>query len=251
MTLNYAHRGASGYFPENTMIAFEKAIELGCDAIETDVQMTSDGVLVLIHDEDVSRTTDGSGLVKDYTFNNLRKLSAGSWYDKKFSSEKIPTAEELILLTKSKGIKVNFELKTGIVLYPGIEEQIINLIYKYNMEHHVVLSSFNHYSMVHCKEIDKNITTGLLYVEGLYRPALYCKSISCDAIHPDYHTVTEEIVREAKQNRILVNAYTVDDENIMKTMLSWKIDGIITNYPDKLAKLKEACQRKKSCEPSP
>jgi glycerophosphoryl diester phosphodiesterase len=239
MTLNYAHRGASGYFPENTMIAFEKAIELGCDGIETDVQMTSDGVLVLFHDEEVSRTTDGIGLVKDYTYKNLRNLSAGSWFDKKFSMEKIPTAEELILLAKSNGIKINFELKTGIVLYPGIERKIIDLIYKHNMEHSIILSSFNHYSMVDCKQLDKNITAGLLYDEGLYRPSLYCKSIGCDAIHPDYHSVTEEIIQEAKQNRILINSYTVNDEKIMKKLLSWKIDGIITNYPDKLAKLLE------------
>lgn len=240
MTHNYAHRGASGYFPENTMIAFEKAIELGCDAIETDVQMTSDGVLVLIHDEQIDRTTDGTGFVKDYTFSELRKFSAGSWYDKKFSSERIPTAEELIVLAKSKGIKINFELKTGIVLYPGIENKIIDLVYRYNMERNVILSSFNHYAMVECKNIDKNIMAGVLYTEGLYRPSLYCKAIGCDAIHPDYHCVTEDIIREAKQSRIIINSYTVNDEKLMQKLLGWKIDGIITNYPDKLAKLIKA-----------
>ena len=240
MTLNYAHRGASGYFPENTMIAFEKAIDLGCDAIETDVQMTSDGALVLIHDESVDRTTDGSGLVKDYSYNELRKLDAGSWYDKKFSSERIPTAEELIILAKSKGIKINFELKTGIVIYPEIETKIIELIYKHNMENDVILSSFNHYSMVDCKKLDKNIMAAVLYVAGLYRPALYCKAIGCDGIHPDFHSVTEEVIQEAKQNRILVNSYTINDESTMKRLLNWRIDGIITNYPDKLAKLIKA-----------
>lgn len=237
MTINYAHRGASGYFPENTMLAFERAVEMGCDGIETDVQMTSDGELVLVHDEYVDRTTDSTGLVKNYTFKDLRRLNASSWYNKKLPSQQIPTAEELIIMAKSKGIKINFELKTGIVIYPNIEKKIIQLIYKHNMQNNVILSSFNHYSMVECKNIDKSLKAGLLYVEGLYRPSRYCKSVGCDAIHPDFHSLTKEIIAEAKHDKILVNSYTVNDEGEMKQLISWNIDGIITNCPDKLSKL--------------
>lgn len=237
MTINYAHRGSSGYFPENTMLAFERAVEMGCDGIETDVQMTCDGELVLIHDEYVDRTTDSTGLVKNYTFKDLRRLNASSWYNKKLPPQQIPTAEELLNMAKSKGIKINFELKTGIVIYPNIEKKIIQLIYKHNMQNNVILSSFNHYSMVECKNIDKSLKAGLLYVEGLYRPSRYCKSVGCDAIHPDFHSLTKEIIAEAKQDKILVNSYTVNDEEEMKKLISWNIDGIITNYPDKLSKL--------------
>ncbi|MDP4089472.1 MAG: glycerophosphodiester phosphodiesterase [Bacillota bacterium] len=234
MTLNYAHRGASGYFPENTLIAFEKAIEMGCDAIETDVQMTRDGELVLIHDELVDRTTDGVGLVKNFSLKGLRELDAGTWHGSSPSLQHIPTAEELIILAKSQSININFELKTGIVIYPEIERKIIELIYKYNMQENVLLSSFNHYSMVECKSIDKSVKAGLLYEAGLYKPSQYCKLAGCDAIHPNFYSVNEDIIHEAKKDGIWVNSYTVNNEEKMKQLLDYGIDGIITNYPDRL-----------------
>lgn len=127
MVINYAHRGASGYCPENTMASFRKAVELGCDGVETDVQMTSDGVMVLIHDEMVDRTTDGKGLVKSFSYKALRSLNAGD-------NEAIPTAEELLIFAKENNIRINFELKTGIVIYPGIEEKLIDMVYRYDMQ---------------------------------------------------------------------------------------------------------------------
>lgn len=237
MVNNYGHRGASGYYPENTMLSFKKAIELGCDGIETDVQMTSDGVLVLIHDEMVNRTTDGTGLVKDYSFKGLEKLDAGSWFDGKYSSEKIPTAEELIILAKEKSIIINFEIKTGIVMYPNIEEQLIDLIFKYNMQNNVILSSFNHYSMVACKEICKEVKTGLLYMESLYEPENYCKSVGADALHPFFYAVNSDIIKNAHIQGLQINPFTVNEEIQMKNFISAGVDGIITNYPDKLRKL--------------
>lgn len=237
MTLNYAHRGASGYFPENTMLAFEKAIEMSCDGIETDVQMTSDNELVLIHDELVDRTSDGTGLVKNYSFKDLRKLNAASCYGKNLPAQQIPTAEELIILAKSRNIKINFELKTGIVIYPNIERKLIELIYKYNVQGNIILSSFNHYSMVECKSIDKTLKTGLLYVAGLYKPSRYCRFVGCDALHPEFYSVTKEMIQESRSDGIQVNSYTVNNEDKMRELFSWGIDGIITNYPDKLRKI--------------
>ena len=157
MIINYAHRGASGYFPENTMLSFRKALELGATGIETDVQMSSDGVLLLIHDEDVTRTTNGSGLVKDFTNADLNNLDAGSWFSQNYKGEKIPTAEELIIFAKENNLLLNLELKNSVIIYPGIEEKIIEMIFKYKYENKVILSSFNHYSMVRCKKISKKI----------------------------------------------------------------------------------------------
>jgi glycerophosphoryl diester phosphodiesterase len=240
IVVNYAHRGASGYYPENTMLAFEKAVELGCDGVETDVQMTNDGVLVLIHDETVNRTTDGVGYVKDFSFNALRKLSAGQRYkNNKNFNEIIPTAEELLILALETNIKINFEIKTGIVEYLGIERKLIDLINKYNMKKNVILSSFNHYAMVRCKEIDKEILTGLLYMEGLYRPEVYCRYVGADAIHPYFYAVNSKIVRDTKSEGLLVNPFTVNEESDMKNLINMGVDGIITNFPDKLKKLLE------------
>ena len=234
MIINYAHRGASGYFPENTMLSFRKAIELGATGIETDVQMTSDGVLVLIHDEKVNRTTNGMGLVKDFTYDELNKLDAGSWYNKKYDSEKIPTAKQLIILAKSNNILLNLEIKNGEVTYPGIEEKLIEMLYQYKYEDKVILSSFNHYSMVHCKDISKEIKTGLLYMAGLYQPEIYCKHTGADALHPYFNSLNKEIIDNAKKEGLLVNPFTVNDEACMKSLITAGVDGLITNYPDKL-----------------
>ncbi|WP_040211407.1 glycerophosphodiester phosphodiesterase family protein, partial [Clostridium polynesiense] len=184
LTLNYAHRGASGYYPENTMLAFEKAVEMGCQGIETDVQMTSDGVLVLIHDESLKRTTGVDALVKDYTFDDIRKLNAADYHSSKDSFQQIPTAMELLEFAKNKDIIINFEIKTGIVFYEGIEEKLINLIYKYGMEKKVIISSFNHYAVAESKRIAPEIKTAILYSEGLYHPEAYCETVGADGLHP-------------------------------------------------------------------
>ena len=237
MIINYAHRGASGYFPENTKLSFNKAIELGATGIETDVQMTSDGILVLIHDEYVNRTTNGLGLVKDFTYAELTKLDAGSWFNKNYNAEKIPRAEDLIVLAKENDILLNLEIKTGIIMYPGIEEKLIEMLYKYEYQSKVILSSFNHYSMVHCKNISKEIKTGLLYMAGLYHPEVYCKSTKADALHPYFHSINKDIIDEAKKEGLLVNPFTVNEEVHMKNLINAGVDGLITNYPDKLKKV--------------
>jgi glycerophosphoryl diester phosphodiesterase len=239
MTINYAHRGASGYYPENTVLSFEKAIELGCSGIETDVQMTKDGVLVLIHDEMVNRTTDGVGFVKDYTYSDLAKLDGASWFSNDFKGLRIPTIDELIYLVKDRNIIINFEVKTGIVQYEGIEEKLINTIYKYNLQDRVILSSFNHYSMVKCKEISSEIKTGLLYMEGLYKPEQYAKSVGADALHPNFYALNNELIKIIKTAGIGINTFTVNDANYMKYFYQAGVDGIITNYPDKFKKVME------------
>lgn len=239
MTINYAHRGASGYYPENTMISFEKAIEMGCTGIETDVQMTKDGVLVLIHDEMVNRTTDGAGFVKDFTYSELRRLDAGSWFSKEYANHKIPSLEEILLLVKNTNIQLNIEIKSGVIEYEGIEQKLIDTVYKYNMDKQIIFSSFNHYSMVKCKEISKEIKTGLLYMEGIYKPCRYAKFVGADALHPYFYALNGEIIKEAKEEGLMINTFTVNDTNYMEYFYQLGVDGIITNYPDKLKKIME------------
>lgn len=241
MTINYAHRGASGYYPENTMIAFEKAIEHGCTGIETDVHMTKDGYLVLMHDEKIDRTTDGMGYIKDYNLEELRQFDAGKWKALDFSGERIPTVEELIELAKSKDIIIiNFEIKTDVIWYKDIEQKLIETIYKYNVSDKIIISSFNHYTIHKCKQIDKNIKTGLLYMEGLFEPHLYAKIVGAEAIHPYFPAIdSKEVIDRVRAAGVMVNPYTINEEEVMKRFLDYGIDGIITNYPDKLKKLME------------
>ncbi|GAB6926058.1 glycerophosphodiester phosphodiesterase [Paenibacillus sp. JCM 10914] len=235
--INFAHRGASAVCPENTMAAFAKSLELGATGIETDVQMTKDGKLVLIHDESVTRTTGAEGYVKDYTYHELSRLDAGSWFHASFQGERIPLLEELLELTRSKGTIVNIELKNGAIQYPELEERVIEAVNAYGMAEQVVISSFNHYSLVHCKEIDPGIRTGLLYMEGLYLPWEYAKLAKADALHAYKRAVLPEWVAEAQKHGVVYHPFTVNQEEEMKALIDAGVAGIITDYPDVLAGL--------------
>lgn len=235
--INFAHRGSSAICPENTMAAFAKGLEQGATGIETDVQMTKDGRLVLIHDESVARTTGAEGLVKDYTYDELAKLDAGSWFGADFQGERIPLLEELLELTKNRGTIVNIELKNGSIQYPELEKRVIETVRHYNMSEQIVISSFNHYSLVECKHIDPEIRTGLLYGEGLYKPWEYAKLAKADALHAYHRAVLPEWVEEAKQHGVVYHPWTVNDEEQMKTLIDAGVAGIITDYPDVLGGL--------------
>lgn len=235
--INFAHRGASAVCPENTMAAFEKSLELGATGIETDVQMTKDGRLVLIHDETLKRTAGAEGFVKDYTYEELSKLDAGGWFGEAFQGERIPLLEELLELTQSRGTIVNIELKNSSVPYPGLEEKVIEAVNQFKMGDRIVVSSFNHYSLLHCKRVDSEIRTGILYMEGLYEPWEYAKRIQADALHAYKKAVLPEWVAEAQRNGVVYHPFTVNDENEMKSLIEAGVAGIITDYPDVLSGL--------------
>lgn len=237
-SLNIAHRGFSGIYPENTMLAFEKAVEVQCDGIETDVQLTKDGVAVILHDEKLDRTTNGSGFIKNYTYLELSKLDAGMKKDHKFSGCRIPTLDEFLDYIKDKNMLINLELKNSIIQYENIEEVVIDKVYKYGIQANCIISSFNHYSMVKCKKLDNSIKTGLLYDEILYHPEKYIEYVGADALHPNFQAVySKEIVENIKSKNIDINVYTVNEEKDMMNMINLGVDGIITNYPDKLKKI--------------
>src|SRR3712207_1905347 len=144
MIKNFAHRGFSGKYPENTLLAFEKAIELGVDGIELDVHLSKDNEMVIIHDENVSRTTNGEGYIKDLTYEEISKLDASYIYTGQYGFNKIPTLREYFELVKDKDVITNIELKTNIFEYPGIEQKVWELIQEYHLESKVIISSFNH-----------------------------------------------------------------------------------------------------------
>lgn len=238
--INFAHRGASAACPENTMAAFEKALALGATGIETDVQMTKDGKLVLIHDETLKRTTGAEGLVKDYTYAELSGLDAGSWFGEAFRGEKLPLLDELLELTSSTGTVVNIELKNGVVPYAGLEQQVIETVHRFKMSGQVVISSFNHFSLAACKQIDAEIRTGILYMEGLYNPWDYAQTVKADALHAYRLAVRPEWVAEARAHGIVYHPFTVNSEEEMKALIDAGVAGIITDHPDVLAGLLQA-----------
>ncbi|MCP1185669.1 glycerophosphodiester phosphodiesterase [Paenibacillus sp. 1781tsa1] len=232
-----AHRGASAVCPENTMSAFERSLELGATGIETDVQMTSDGRLVLIHDETLSRTGGAEGWVKDTTYDQLCTRDAGSWFHANFAGERIPSLEELFRLVQGKGTLLNLELKNGIVSYKGMEEKVIKAIRDWNLEQQVVLSSFNHASLVRCKRLAPELRTALLYMEKLYRPYDYAAKLEASGLHPYKLALTQEDVAAALAHGIVTYPFTVNDPTEMQAMIDMGVQGIITDVPDVLASL--------------
>ncbi|WP_438349061.1 glycerophosphodiester phosphodiesterase [Paenibacillus sp. FA6] len=235
--INFAHRGASAVCPENTMSAFIKSLELGATGIETDVQMTKDSQLVLIHDEAINRTTNGKGFVKDMTLEEISVQDAGSWFGEAFKGEHIPTLEELLDLLRERDTILNIELKNGIFMYPGMEEKVIHLVREFGMTGRVVISSFNHYSLAYCKSIAPEIRTGILYMEGLYRPWDYASTVGADALHANHYAVLPEFVAEATKHGKDYHPFTVNTIDRMKALIEAGVSGIITDYPDQLAEL--------------
>ena len=174
----WAHRGASGYAPENTLDAFRKAVEMGADGIELDVQMTKDGELVVIHDETIDRVSNGKGWVKDYTYEELKKFNFNKTH-LEYTKEEIPTLEQVYLLIKPTNLTINVEIKTGIVFYPGIEERVLELTERLGMKERVIYSSFNHYTIRKIKELDPQAKTGMLYEDGIIDAVDY----ACEKYH--------------------------------------------------------------------
>lgn len=167
-----AHRGASAYYPENTLPSFEAAIEMGADMVELDVQLTSDKEVVVFHDEKISRCTDGRGKIADYTLAELKKLDAGSWFDKEFKNTTIPTLAEVLAFCKGK-IAVNIEIKTEAVsemIFGGIEEKCLKIVEQSGMNGHIVFSSFDPRAIMRLKQLDSNIAVAALFEKNTMVP---------------------------------------------------------------------------------
>ena len=227
----WAHRGASFYAPENTLEAFDIAVKQKADGIELDVQLSKDGELVVIHDETIDRVSDGTGFVKDYNLNELKKFNFGKLFPH-FGFSAIPALEEVYRLLKPTDLIINIELKTGIIFYKGIEEKLIKLAKKMNMEDRIIYSSFNHYSLLKLREIKKDVKMGLL-VSDLYVDVLdYAVKLGADALHPiGYMLKLPGFIEESKAKNMKLHVWTVDDDEEIRLLNAQGIDAIITNKP--------------------
>ncbi|WP_449536890.1 glycerophosphodiester phosphodiesterase [Ferdinandcohnia sp. Marseille-Q9671] len=235
----FGHRGSAGTHPENTLLSFKEAARVGAEGIELDIQMTKDGVIVVIHDETVKRTTNGKekGWVKDYTLKQIKKMDASYKFKDQYGFCEIPTLEEVFDWATTNQVLMNVEFKTGLVSYKGIEDKTIEMIQHYGFEKRVILSSFNHYSLVKCRNLSSKVELAILYMEGLYEPWDYANRLLVNGIHPYHQTVNKEIVEGCKLNGIQVRPFTVNDEQKMKQLVDYGCSAIITDYPEKAVKL--------------
>jgi glycerophosphoryl diester phosphodiesterase len=238
-TLNLAHRGFSGQYPENTRRAFLAAADAGCDGFESDVHLSSDGEPVIIHDADLDRTTDGKGPVASRRFSELRELDAGSWKGREYAGEKILHLDEILEIVLERALVLNLELKNDEIFYPGLEEKVIDRVKALGAGASVFLSSFNHISMKKCKEMEPSLKTGLLYGYPMIAAADYAQRCGVDALHPGIRCLkySPDLVNAAHKNGLGIYVWTVNTEDDMRFCLDRGTDGIITNYPDRLAAL--------------
>ena len=235
-TFVWAHRGASGYAPENTLAAFRLAADFKADGIELDVQMTKDGRLVVIHDETLGRVSEEKGWVKDYTYEELRKINVNRHFPE-FGTQTVPSLEEVYELIKPTNLTVNVELKTGVVFYPEIEEKVLELTEKMQMQQRVIYSSFNHYTIRKIRRLCPDAVTGMLYQDGLIRPVDYARTIvQADAVHPAVYNVQyPEFFEECRKYGLKIHVWTVNEEKYMRLLCERETDAMITNDP-KLAR---------------
>ena len=232
MTLVWAHRGASAYAPENTLEAFQLAVSQKADGVELDVQLTKDGELVVAHDETIDRVSNGSGRIVDHTLEELKALDFNKTHPE-YEHAKIPTLKEVYELLKPTGLTVNVELKTGIVMYEGIEEKVLQAAKEMGMEDRVIYSSFCHQTLLNLKALDPSVETGILYSDGWIGVPEYACRLGVQALHPVLHHMQDAaFVKEAKERGLKFHVWTVNKEEDMKKLCENQIEAIITNYPD-------------------
>lgn len=234
---NIAHRGYSSLYPENTMLAFKKAYEAGCDGIELDVQLTKDNMMVIIHDETIDRTSNGTGLVKDYTYKELLQFDFSGKFIGEGSINHIPTLIEYLEWVKDKDIFTNIELKNNIYYYTHLEEKVVERIRKFELQQKIVLSSFNNVSVLKCKRLIPRIRTAFLLEERMENAGQYVAENCIDAYNPSIKWLTKEDVLNCKAHGVEINVWTVNSKKNVEKMIEWGVDGIFTNDPAFCAKI--------------
>ena len=233
----WAHRGASGYAPENTLEAFELAIDMGVDGIELDVQFTRDRELVVIHDETINRVSDGEGAVADLSLEELRGFNYNKTHPEYCAHSDIPTLKEVLDLVAPTDITLNIELKTSINPYPGIEQAVVDLVHEYdeyNLSDRIIYSSFNHDSIAKVREIDEDARLGLLCASAQITDfAGYAKDNGCEAIHTTLSDIKRTgFVEACQKSGTKLNIWTIDSEGDLRACTNLQVDSVITNYPD-------------------
>ncbi|WP_410511832.1 glycerophosphodiester phosphodiesterase family protein [Paenibacillus sp. BR2-3] len=228
-----AHRGFSGKAPENTLAAVRMALALPYVRwMELDVQLSKDGVPVVIHDYSLDRTTNGHGKVKNMDWEQIKRLDAGSWKGRAFRGERVPSLEEVLELAAGR-LHFNIELKTVGNLYPGIEKTVIELISSKNMRDDVVLTSFEAGALQRVKEIDPLFRTGLIFDSRSGDPARRVKELDCSFLSISFARLNPDLAKRLAAQGVKVMAWTVDKAREMRRLAGMHSDIMIcTNRPD-------------------
>ena len=253
MSLILGHRGASAYAPDNTRAAFELAIQMGADGVETDIHVTKDGVPVIQHNYEIDRNSNGSGYVEEMTYDELLQFDFGAWKGEEFKGEKILTLDECLAIAEKSMRMINLELKQTMHIDSMIVEKTLELVKKHKMIDRVMLSSFDHKLMQQAQVLCPGILTGALYDESevkqnnihdiLKDAPQYVANLGFDFANPHVDYLCEEgIVEKFTQKGIGVAVWTVDKPYIAQQCVERGVKCIITNKPDVILKaVKDIC----------
>ncbi|WP_169525369.1 glycerophosphodiester phosphodiesterase [Pseudalkalibacillus hwajinpoensis] len=247
---NVAHRGASGHAPEHTIPSYKLGDEMKGDYIEIDLQMTKDGKLIAMHDEAVDRTTNGTGLVKDYTLEEIKQLDAGSWFNEKYPEQakksyeglQVPTLEEVIQ-TFGQDARYYIETKSPEV-YPGMEKELLRVLEKYNLtsvnerSSKVLIQSFSKESLLKMQDLNPNLPLVQL-ISYKQQATMSDKELNelteyAVGVGMSYTKIDEAYVQKVRSAGLLIHPYTVNEKEDMERLLDWGVTGMFTNYPDRL-----------------
>lgn len=228
------HRGASSEAPENTLAAFRRALQIGVDAVELDVHLSSDGEPVVLHDPLLERTTDGSGLVGGKTLDELRRLDAGRWFGEEFAGERIPSLGEALDLLRS--VRVIVELKSGPIFYPSMASRVVAAVQEAGHQR-VTVSSFDHPLLLEVRSQASDLPTAVLYVGRPVNPLRMAEEAGAGLLHLHWAYLTPELVAAARAAGFGVEVWTVDEPAHLLHVLRMKPDGIMTNHPARLRAL--------------
>ena len=234
--LIFAHRGAKSQAPENTLPAFQRALDLGVDGIELDVQRCASGELVVIHDFRVDKTTNGTGTVNEMTLAELRALDAGSHFSAYFAGTRIPTLNEVFDLVDGR-CTVNVEIKSRNFRDIDEAEPLVELLTQRNLWESVIVSSFNLIALLKVRSLAPQAQLGYLFDEQLplfLHNALLAPFFDLQAFHPHHTVIEKEGMEWAKTHGLAVNAWTVNEVEEAKRLATLGVNAIITDVPDKL-----------------
>lgn len=261
-----AHRGARSLAPENTIAAARQALQVGADMWELDVTLTADGELIVLHDDTLNRTTDVAAVFPDRSpwkahtllLDEIRQLDAGSWYTaqdpfgqiasgavsqadcESYTGEKVPTLEEALLFTREHDFQVNVEIKDSGNAPGGgiIVERVLYLISKLDMDEQVLISSFNHNYLIRSKQNAPHIKTAALVAMPAMFAASKLAAMHAEAYHPRKGAISPYRIKALQEHGFAVNVWTVNEERDLSRYIAWGVDGLITDFPQRLQAMK-------------
>lgn len=234
----YGHRGCMGTFPENTLLGFRQAIHQGVDGLELDVQLTKDGEVVVIHDETLERTTDGTGFVKELTLQEIKQYSAGvkfaylrNYDPAVWDAERVPTLREVLELLAPYPIELNIELKTNLFKYDGIEEKVLALVNEYGKGLNVIYSSFHLPTIIRIKQLDPNAKIAWLLDQQISHPLDYVHSLKLEALHVSKRIAFSDML-SLKDLVEKLRIWTVNEQEEIKQLMDLGVQAIMTDFPE-------------------